>query len=163
MPRSSKVVSSFQSLPIETLYTSAGEPMALVSACPCGKVSLARGIYFCPICLFPLSDQLLHIVNICIYSHIWPRRDCIWITVATNIFTQIGSGAKCWLDIYHWSAGQAVTGRIRDTWQNDLHSYFQTGSSSSPSYFHIFFLIAFLEKDFIWNIIIVLYFNCIMH
>jgi len=160
-PRSSKLVSSCKSLPIETLCTSAGEPMALLSACRCGKVSLTRGIHFCP--LFPLSDQRLYIVNICIYSHIWPRRECIWITVAINIFTQTESGAKCLLDIYYWSAGQAVTGRIHDTGQKDLHSYFQTGSSSSPSYFHIFFLIAFLEKDFIWNIIIVLYFNCIMH
>jgi hypothetical protein len=31
---------------------------------------------------------------------------------------------------------------------------FETGSSSSPSYCHIFFLIAFFEEDFIRNIII---------
>ena len=36
---------------------------------------------------------------------------------------------------------------------------FQIGSSSSPIYFHIFFLIAFLEEAFIRNIIIILYMN----
>jgi len=39
------------------------------------------------------------------YTHIWLRRDCIWITIATkyycewNILTQTGKVAKCWLDI----------------------------------------------------------------
>jgi hypothetical protein len=42
--------------------------------------------------------------------------DCIWITVRQqwNIFTQISSSAKFWLDIYLWGAGLAVTRRIRD-------------------------------------------------
>jgi hypothetical protein len=39
--------------------------------------------------------------------------------------------------------------RIRDTGQNILQSYFQTGSNSSPKYCQIFFLIAFLEEAFI--------------
>ena len=38
--------------------------------------------------------------------------------------------------------------------QNVLQSSFQTGSSSSHSYVHIFFLIAFIEEDFIKHIII---------
>ena len=38
--------------------------------------------------------------------------------------TQIGSGAKCLLDIYHWGASLAVTGRIRDIGQNVLQSSF---------------------------------------
>ena len=42
------------------------------------------------------------------------------------------SGAKCWLDIYHWGAGLAVTGRIRSTGQIVLQSSFQTGNGSSP-------------------------------
>jgi len=59
-------------------------------------------------------------IHIYIHTHIRLRRDCIWITVATkwycswDIFTHIGSGAKCWLDIDHWDAGLAVTWRIRD-------------------------------------------------
>jgi hypothetical protein len=40
--------------------------------------------------------------------------------VQWNIFTQIGSGAKWWLDICHWGAGLAVTGRIRDIGQKVL-------------------------------------------
>jgi len=46
-----------------------------------------------------------------------------------------------------------VSGGIRDIGENILQSSFQTGSSSSsPSYFQIFFLIAFLDGAFIRNI-----------
>ena len=78
--------------------------------------------------LFPLPGQCLHIVNyICIYTHTWLCTDhmnnrCYHITLQRNIFTQIGSGAGCWLDIYHMDAGLAVTGRIRDIGQNVLQS-----------------------------------------
>ena len=64
------------------------------------------------------------------------------------------SGAKCSLGIYHWGAGLAVTGQIRDSRQNVLQSYFQTGSNNSPNYFRIFLFIAFLEEAFIRDIII---------
>jgi len=47
-----------------------------------------------------------------------------------------------------------VTGRIRDIELNVLESSFQTGSSSNHIYFHMYFLIAFLEEAFIRNIII---------
>jgi len=54
-----------------------------------------------------------------------------------------------------------VAGRIGDIGQNVMKS-FQTGSSSNPSCFHIFFLIAFLEEAFIRNIITVLYINYVI-
>jgi len=54
------------------------------------------------------------------------------ITPQWNIFTQIGSSAKCWLDIYRWAAGLAVTGRICDVGQNVLQHSFQTGNSRTP-------------------------------
>ena len=79
-----------------------------------------------------------------------------------NIFTQIGSGAQCWLDIYHWVADLAVTGRIHVTGRKVSQSSFQTESSSSSSYCHIIFLIAFLEKDFIRNIVIILWISYII-
>jgi hypothetical protein len=72
------------------------------------------------------------------------------------------SGAKCWLDIYRWGAGLAVTERIRDIGQKILQYSFQTGSSSSHSYCHMFSLIAFLEEAFIRNIIIILWINYIL-
>jgi len=50
--------------------------------------------------------------------------------------------------------GRVVTGRILDDGQKVLQSAFQRGISSSPSYLHIFLLIAFLEEDFMRNIII---------
>jgi len=52
-----------------------------------------------------------------------------------------------------------VTGRIRDIGQNVLQSSFQTGSSSSPSDFRIFFFIAFLEEAFIINTVTILRIN----
>ena len=60
---------------------------------------------------------------------------------------------KCWLDIHHWGADLVVRGQIPDIEQKVLKSSFQTGSCSSPTYFRIFFLIAFLEEDFIMHII----------
>jgi hypothetical protein len=50
----------------------------------------------------------------------------------------------------------AVTGRVHDIGQNVLQTSFQTGSSSSSSYFQIFFPNAFLEEAFIRNLIIIL-------
>ena len=44
-----------------------------------------------------------------------------------------------------------VTGPIHDIGQNISQSSFQTRSSSSLSYCHSFFLIAFLEEVFIRN------------
>ena len=46
--------------------------------------------------------------------------------------------------------------------QSVLQYSFETVSGSSPSYCHIFILIAFLEKAFISKIIIVLYINYII-
>jgi hypothetical protein len=95
-----------------------------------------------------------------IYTHIRLLRDymnylCFQITLRVKtFFTQIGSGAKCWLDICHCGAGLAVTDRIPDIGQNHVQFSFQTERGRSPSYFQIFFLIAFLEEAFIRNIII---------
>jgi len=57
-----------------------------------------------------------------------------------NSFTQLWICAKYLLEIYQWGVGLVVTGRIDDI---------QRVSSISPSHFHIFFLITFLEKVFI--------------
>jgi len=68
--------------------------------------------------------------------------------------------AKCGLDIYNGGAVLAVTGRIRGIEQNVLRSSFQTGSRSSPIYYHIFFLIVFLVEAFMRNMTIIL---CIIY
>ena len=134
------------------------------------KIYLVLGIHCCPnFFTFILPYQRLYIVkNVCIFTYIWLLIDCVWITVATkqyrewNIFTQIGSGAKCWLDICHWGAGLAVTGRKRDFGQNVIQSSFQTGNSDSPSYCHRFYLTVFLEEAFIIKIIIILCVNYVI-
>ena len=108
-------------------------------------------------------DKCLYIVKhmyvyTCIYvythiTHIWLRRDCKWITVATkqycewNILTQIECSANCWLDINEWGAGLGVTGWIRDIGQN-VFTIFVVPASS---YCQTFFLIAFLEGALIRN------------
>jgi hypothetical protein len=66
---------------------------------------------------------------------------------------QIGSSANFCQVVYLWAVGLAVNGRIRDIGQNVLQSCLQTGSSSRPSYVHMFFFIAFLEEACIRNII----------
>jgi hypothetical protein len=48
------------------------------------------------------------------------------------------------------------------TWFISLVLLFQTGSSSSPTYFHIFYFVAFLEKVLIRNIIIILRTNYVV-
>ena len=87
---------------------------------------------------------------------------CRYQTTKRNIFTQFGNGTKCWLEIYHWGAGLAVTGRIRGIGQNVLEPSFIRGRSSSPSYCQIFFLFAFLEEALIRNIIIILFINYVI-
>ena len=114
---------------------------------------------------FSLPDQHLYILkNMYIYIYIYisdcietvyellllPNKNCDW-----QSFTQIGSGAKGWLNIYRPGGDWPNTWR----WIKPPTHFFQTGSSSSHSYFHIFFFIAFLEKNFIRNIIIILCIN----
>jgi hypothetical protein len=53
-------------------------------------------------------------------------------TVNEIFLLKIGRGAKCWLDVYHWGAGLAVTGRIRDIGQNVLQFSFQTEEVAAP-------------------------------
>ena len=75
-------------------------------------------------------------------------------TVSETFLHKLGAvGNIDWI-IYHWGAGLAVTGRIYDIGQNISHSSFWTGSNSSHHYFHIFFLIAFLNEALNRNIIV---------
>jgi hypothetical protein len=94
-------------------------------------------LYHFHVSLFP--DQHLYILkNMCMYTYICLCRDyvkccCYQITLQWNIFTQIGSSVKCWLDIYSWGTSMVVvTGRICDIGQNVLQSSFQTRSCSGP-------------------------------
>ena len=85
---------------------------------------------------------------------------CHQITTASEIFLHKSGAVRSvdWIFIIR-GAGLAVSGGICDNGQKVLQSYFQTGNSSGPSYFQIFFLIAFLEEPFIRNIIIILCIN----
>jgi hypothetical protein len=95
--------------------------------------ALTRSIDSCPIFFYFFSPASISILwRICV----WMCRQCSWISIATklycewNVSTQTGSGAKCWLDIYHWGAGLAVTGWIRDIGQNILQSLQYTAGPS---------------------------------
>ena len=53
-----------------------------------------------------------------LYTHLTVYRlymcyRCYQITLRWNIFRQVGSNAKFWLDVYRWDTRLAVTGRIR--------------------------------------------------
>jgi hypothetical protein len=77
---------------------------------------------------YPTSVSVLWRI---VHTHTWLRRDCTWCIVTTrkynkwNMFTQIGSIAKCWLDVYHCGAGLVVIGPIRDIGQNVIQSSFE--------------------------------------
>ena len=82
-----------------------------------------------------------------LYTYIWLFIDCCY-KIILRVEHSYNNWERCWQDIYHWGAGVAVTGRIRDTGQNVLLSYFQTASTSN-----LFFFMAFYADVFIWNII----------
>jgi len=69
--------------------------------------------------LFLLPDQRLYVVKnmsiYTVYTHIWHRMKTVNESPLLPDNTQVGSGAKCLLDIYHWGVGLSVTGRICDT------------------------------------------------
>jgi len=81
--------------------------------------------FFCP-----LSVSILW--RTCVYTHI---SGCVEIMYELPLlpnntasepffFTQIGSGAKCWLDVYDWGTSLSLTGWIRDIGQNVLQASF---------------------------------------
>jgi hypothetical protein len=131
----------------------------------------------CPDFLFPLPNQHFCIVKkyiyiyICIYICI-----CIYTYIHTYICVEIvyllpllpndtasetflhksRRDAKFWLDIYQWGASLAFTGRIHDIGRKFYNLLFKQEVVAAPSYFQIFFLIAFLNEAFIINVIIIL-------
>jgi hypothetical protein len=105
-----------------------------------GKISLARGIHCCPeFFLFLWSNQRLYIVkNMRIHTHTRLRRlymNYRWYQITLR--TQTWSGLKFRLDIYHWGAGLAVNGRIRDIGQHVLRSFFRKECSRGPQLLHL--------------------------
>ena len=131
--------------------------MARVLRMTRGKTSLAREIhccfhFFCPTSIIYCAEHVYTYTRLTAYR-LYMNYRCCQITQQENIFTQIRSCTKCWLDIYRWGAGLAVTGPIRDIGQNVVQSAFETESGSSPpSYCLILFFTAFLEEAFIRNI-----------
>jgi len=142
------------------------EPMV----CMCTMISLA--------CAFPCWSMFFFISFVrpaflyCeeyVYVHLSDCLDIVYellllpnIIVNETFLHKFGTvGNMDWL-VYHWGTGLAVTGWIRDIGQNISHSSFWIGSNSSHSYFHIFFLITFLNEAFN-RIIIVLCINDIIN
>jgi len=134
----------------------------------------ARGIPYCPnFFLFILPDQRLHIVkNMCTHTHTHTHLSAYRLYMHYRRYQVLPHvkhfhANREWCEvltgIYHCSFDLGVTGRTRNIGQNVLPSSFRTGSSSSPSYRHILFLLAFLEEAFVRNITIMLYINYITH
>jgi len=74
-----------------------------------------------PVCFIafalPASLYFKEYMRICIYvtaNRLFMNCRCYQTILQGNIPTQIGSCVKCWVDIYHWSPGLAMTGRIHD-------------------------------------------------
>jgi hypothetical protein len=99
--------------------------------------------FFCPTTVSILLRMCVCVcVCVCMYTHtrtqLWLYRDYIWITVATkyycewNICTQIWSGAKCFLDTYHWAASLEVIGRIHNIGQTFFSLFFKQEVVATP-------------------------------
>ena len=121
---------------------------------------IGRDIHFCPnFYLFLSPDQRLYIVkNMCLV--IYTYTDCVQTVYATKYTaseTFINKPRAVlrfdWIFITG-GAGLAVTGQIRDFGSNVLQISFQRGSSSSPSYFHMFFLIDCIHRGVLYQNII---------
>ena len=132
----------------------------------CRKISFGHDIHCCSSFLLFLCPTSISILwKTCVYIHIPDYTETVYElpllpnNTAVKHFYTNQEQCKCWLDIYYWGAGLVVTGQIHDIGQKVLQSSFQTGSSSSPSYFQILLLTAFLKEVFIRNIIIVLQIN----
>jgi len=88
------------------------------------------------------------------HTHIWLRRDCVWIGVATNHIASkhfYTNQEQCEMFTGYLSLRCRLGGDWANTWHWTKYFtiFFQTGSSSSPSYSHIFFFLASLEQAFI--------------
>jgi hypothetical protein len=138
-------------------WSSADEPMAHVPKMIRRTISFARGIHYCPNYFYvfcPTSFAILRRIYVCIQIS-----DCVE-TLYELPFLPSNTASetllyKSGLDIYHWGAVLAVTGRIRGIGQKVLQTSFQRGRSSSPSYLHIIFLLSYLWEGLIKNIIII--------
>jgi len=67
--------------------------------------------FFCPSSV-PILKDICVCVCVCVYTHQTANKlHMIYhgyqIILREDVFTQIGSGANCWQDIYHWGAGLA--------------------------------------------------------
>jgi hypothetical protein len=93
---------------------------------PWNAAFTAVPIYFYLFC--PTGVSMMW--RMCVYTYLTAYRlymNYRWyrITLRVKYFYTIGSGAKCWLDNYHWGADLAVTGRKDDIGQNVLRASFQ--------------------------------------
>ena len=136
--------------------------MARLSKMACGKMCFALlSFFFFFTFLFP--HQRLHIANnMRIWTHLIPYRlytnyRCYQITLQWNIFTQIGAVRSFgWIFIVGLTAWRWLGEYV--TMDKTFHSLFlkrKTVAASSLCYCHIAFLIAFLDKGFVRNIIII--------
>jgi len=109
--------------------------------CVCVCVCVCTHLTACELCMnyrcYQLTARMQHFYT--------KRKRCEVFT----LYLSLGLPAWQWLREY-------------DIGQNVVESYFQTGSSSSPRYCHIFFLFAFLEEATIKNIVVILGFNFII-
>jgi hypothetical protein len=145
------------------------EPVARVPKMTSGKTSVPRGIHCCSsfLYLFYLASvSVLWII--CAYAHTYlnPHKLCInyrcylIILPVKHFYT---NRERCevltgYLSVGCWAAGDWANAWH---WAKRFELFYFKEICSSPSCFHIFFLIAFLEEPFIKNIIIILYINYI--
>ena len=136
-------------------------PTASVVTKPHWKISFACGINYCPIFFNYYYDFFrptsVSILWTCAYIHepeLYMTYRCYQIIQWVKHFYK--NLVRCgvdWINITGAPAWRWLA-ELRDNGQKVLQSSFQTGSSSKPNYFPIFFLTAFVQEAFITNITI---------
>jgi len=134
--------------------------MARVPIMARGNISLARGMHCCPIILsFNRLTSVYCEEHVCIYTYptaLWLYVSYRWYQMIWywkwNVYT---NRERCEVLTGCLLLGRQPGGDWPNTWHRTkcLLFAFQTGSSSSPSYFHVCSLNAFVEEAFIINVI----------
>jgi hypothetical protein len=108
----------------------ADQPMASLSKMTGWKISLDNGIHCYPNIFISFAPPPSLYCAQYVYTHISACVQTVYElpllpnNTAVKHFYTNRSCVKCWLDIYCWGAGLAVSGRIGDTGQKFLHSSF---------------------------------------
>jgi len=146
---------------MSALQDRAHEPIACVTEMARGEIFLARGIHCCHNFFCPTSVSILW--RVCLYIHM---SYCIEIVYELPLLPY-NTAREAFLQkprtVQRLTGYLSLEHRPGCDWANTWHwtkrfsLLVKQEVAAAPIYFHIFFLVAFLEEAFIRNVIIILH------